>query len=73
MKLLIDGNTYIISSRKTAAGKKSVLFLLLVSPDSSRKYISSLYPTGQEGVYKFEYEGNRYILNRNKSIIIHCA
>jgi hypothetical protein len=72
MKLLIDGRTYIISSRKAATGKKAGLFLLLLS-GSSRKYISSLYPTGKEGIYKFEYEGNRYILNRDKCIIIQCA
>jgi hypothetical protein len=72
MKLLIDGRTYIISSRKAAAGKKAELFLLLLS-GSSRKYISSLYPTGNEGIYRFEYEGNRYILNRDKCTIIQCA
>jgi hypothetical protein len=72
MKLLIDGRTYIISSRKAAAGKKAELFLLLLS-GSSRKYISSLYPTGNESVYRFEYEGKRYILNKEKRTIIQCA
>jgi len=61
MKFTINNVTYIISERKKS-GTKPVLFLLRLS-GIERQYVSSLFPTGVNSRYRFDYQQNQFILD----------
>jgi hypothetical protein len=61
MKFTINNVSYIISERKEP-GTKPALFLLRLT-GKSRQYVSSLYPTGVNNQYRFEYQQNQFILD----------
>jgi hypothetical protein len=60
----IDGSpplVLVIATRKTPSPTKTRHFLLMDYPTGTgRVFVSSLYPTKQEGVYNLEYQGSRY-------------
>jgi hypothetical protein len=70
MKLVINGKTYIIGTRKKLDRNKPYQYLLRLD-GKDRFYISSLFPTKQLGIYELEYQGKRYILNTLNSTIKH--
>jgi hypothetical protein len=61
MKFTINNVTYIISERKKP-GTKPALFLLRLS-GIERQYVSSLFPTGVNSRYRFDYQQNQFILD----------
>ena len=62
-KLLNKGNTLLIRQRKKTTPQKPKNFLLKLIPNSSKgSYISSLYPTGKEGVFSFDFNNELYQL-----------
>ena len=67
MKIIIDGHTYIISERKNK-GNKPTLFMLRLT-GKSRQYVSSLFPTGRQNVYRFDEQGSSFLLNLNDATI----
>ncbi len=67
MKIIIEGQTYIISERKNQ-GNKPVLFMLRLT-GNARQYVSSLFPTDRQNVYRFDEQGNTYLLNLNDATI----
>lgn len=64
MKMHIAGREFLIVNRKKS-GKKSDVFLLQVTSDGQRKYISSLWQINGT-TYAFEYNGVRYVLDTEK-------
>lgn len=69
MQFIFQGKKYIVSARLNARDNissfrgKTTLYLLQVQPDGKRKYLSSLYSTGNPNEYRFEYLGKFYILD----------
>jgi hypothetical protein len=67
MKVIINNQTYIISERKNQ-GNKPTLFMLRLT-GKSRQYVSSLFPTGRQNVYRFDEQGSSFLLNLNDATI----
>jgi hypothetical protein len=67
MKITIDNQTYIISERKNH-DVKPVLFMLRLT-GKSRQYVSSLFPTDRQNVYRFDEQGSSFLLNLNDATI----
>lgn len=63
MKIIIDGHSYIISERKNK-GSKPALFMLRLK-GKERIYVSSLFPTDRQNVYRFDEQGSSFLLNLN--------
>lgn len=60
-----DGTGLIITHRKQNPKRpnKAENFLLYVSSSGEKVYVSSLWETSTTGIYKLEYNGQRYTLN----------
>jgi hypothetical protein len=67
MKIIIDGHTYIISERKNK-GNKPALYMLRLN-GKERIYVSSLFPTDRQNVYRFDEQGHSFLLNLNDATI----
>ena len=67
MKVIIDNQTYIISERKNQ-GNKPTLFMLRLN-GKERIYVSSLFPTDRQNVYRFDEQGCSFLLNLNDKTI----
>ena len=67
MKVIIDNQTYIISERKNQ-GNKPALFMLRMN-GKERIYVSSLFPTDRQNVYRFDEQGCSFLLNLNDKTI----
>ena len=67
MKIRIDGHTYIISERKNQ-GNKPALYMLRLN-GKARQYVSSLFPTDRQNVYRFDEQGCSFLLNLNDKTI----
>ena len=67
MKVIIDNQTYIISERKNQ-GNKPTLFMLRLK-GKERIYVSSLFPTDRQNVYRFDEQGSSFLLNLNDKTI----
>jgi len=67
MKVIIDNQTYIISERKNK-GNKPTLFMLRLT-GKARQYVSSLFPTDRQNVYRFDEQGSSFLLNLNDKTI----
>ncbi len=59
---------FVIKKRKKATVNKPVDFLIQLTPHF--KYISSLFPAGEEGLYTFDFERQVYILKKEKEQVI---
>jgi len=59
---------FVIKKRKKPTVNKPVDFLIQLTP--SFKYISSLFPAGEEGLYTFDYQSQMYILKRQQEQVI---
>lgn len=67
MKVIINNQTYIISERKNK-GSKPALFMLRLK-GKERIYVSSLFPTDRQNVYRFDEQGSSFLLNLNDKTI----
>ena len=67
MKVIIEGQTYIISERKSQ-GNKPTLFMLRLT-GKARQYVSSLFPTDRPNIYRFDEQGSSFLLNLNDATI----
>ena len=67
MKVIIDNQTYIISERKNQ-GNKPTLFMLRLT-GKARQYVSSLFPTNRQNIYRFDEQGCSFLLNLNDATI----
>ena len=67
MKIIIDGQTYIISERKNQVNKPTLFMLRLTG--KARQYVSSLFPTDRQNVYRFDEQGRSFLLNLNDKTI----
>ena len=67
MKIIIDDQTYIISERKNK-GNKPALYMLRLN-GKERIYVSSLFPTDRQNVYRFDEQGCSFLLNLNDKTI----
>ena len=67
MKVIINNQTYIISERKNQ-GNKPTLFMLRLK-GKERIYVSSLFPTDRQNVYRFDEQGSSFLLNLNDKTI----
>jgi hypothetical protein len=67
MKFIIDNQTYIISERKSP-GNKPKLFMLRLT-GKARQYVSSLFPTDRQNVYRFDEQGSTFLLDLNHATI----
>ena len=67
MKIIIDGHTYIISERKNK-GNKPALYMLRLN-GKERIYVSSLFPTDRQNIYRFDEQGYSFLLNLNDATI----
>jgi len=63
-----DGTGLIITHRKKDPNRpnKAENFLLYVSSEGRKGYVSSLWETTTTGLYSFEYGGTRYNLDLTK-------
>jgi hypothetical protein len=61
MKFTINNVSYLMAERKQS-GTKPAFFLLRLT-GKAREYVSSLYPTGVNNQYRFEYQQNQFILD----------
>jgi len=67
MKVIINNQTYIISERKNPDGKPALFMLRLKGKE--RIYVSSLFPTDRQNVYRFDEQGSSFLLNLNDKTI----
>ena len=62
-QFIAGGNKYVFRQRKKATVNKPVDYLLQLKPEV--EYISSLFPTGEEGLYTFDYKRKVFILKKS--------
>ena len=67
MKFTINNVSYIISERKNK-GNKPALYMLRLK-GTERIYVSSLFPTDRQNVYRFDEQGSSFLLNLNDKTI----
>lgn len=63
MKTIIEGIQFLICERKVLTANKATMYLLKINPNGKREYISSLYPTESEGIFRIDYNGSKGVLN----------
>lgn len=59
---------FVFRKRKKATVNKPVEYLIQLTP--SFRYISSLFPAGEEGLYTFDYQSQMYILKKQQEQVI---
>ena len=62
-QFLCEGERFLIRERKKQKGKKTQYYLIRLQPF---QYVSSLFPTGEEESYTFDYEQKLYRLERKE-------
>ena len=67
-QFIAGGNKYVFKQRKQATVNKPVDYLLQLQPKV--EYISSLFPTGEEGLYTFDYKRKVFILKKNEYNVV---
>lgn len=67
MKVIINNQTYIISERKNKCNKPTLFMLRLNGKE--RIYVSSLFPTDRQNIYRFDEQGSSFLLNLNDKTI----
>lgn len=60
-------STYVFKTRKKAKANKPQEYLIGLKPF---RYISSLFPAGEEGLYTFDYNRQVYILKKEEGQVI---
>ena len=67
-QFVAGGNKYVFKQRKQATVNKPVDYLLQLQPQV--EYISSLFPTGEEGLYTFDYKRQVFVLKKNEFQVV---
>lgn len=67
-QFIAGGNKFVFRQRKKATVNKPVDYLLQLKPEV--EYISSLFPTGEEGLYTFDYKRKVFILKKNEYNVV---
>jgi len=67
-QFIAGGNKYVFRQRKKATVNKPIDYLLQLKPEV--EYISSLFPTGEEGLYTFDYKRKVFILKKNEYNVV---
>ena len=67
-QFIAGGNKFVFRKRKKATVNKPVDYLLQLQPQV--EYISSLFPTGEEGLYTFDYKRKVFILKKNEYNVV---
>lgn len=62
------GSKFVVRKRKQPVGNKPEKYLIQFEPNF--KYISSLFPKEEEGLYSFDYERKVYLLKEEKDKVI---
>lgn len=63
-QFIAGGEKFVFRKRKKATVNKPVDFLIQLTP--SVRYVSSLFPAGEEGLYTFDHERQVYILKKEQ-------
>jgi len=58
------GNKYVFKKRKKTTVNKPLDFLIQLTP--SFRYVSSLFPAGEEGLYTFDFQKKVYLLKKGE-------
>ena len=66
-QFVAGGRKFVLKRRKKPTPNKPELFLIQLQPF---KYISSLFPAGEEGLYTFDYERQLYILKIGEAQVV---
>jgi hypothetical protein len=66
-QFVAGGSKFVLKRRKKPTPNKPELFLIQLQPF---KYISSLFPAGEEGLYTFDYERQLYILKIGEAQVV---
>ncbi|HRR96307.1 MAG TPA: hypothetical protein P5150_06215, partial [Candidatus Ratteibacteria bacterium] len=61
----IGGCRYVFKKRKKATVNKPPEYLIQLTPKF--RYVSSLFPAGEEGLYVFDFNSQKYILKKNQN------
>ena len=67
-QFIAGGNKYVFRQRKKATVNKPIDYLLQLKPEV--EYISSLFPTGEQGLYTFDYKRKVFILKKNEYNVV---
>ena len=67
-QFIAGGNKFVFRQRKKATVNKPIDYLLQLKPEV--EYISSLFPTGEEGLYTFDYKRKVFILKKNEYNVV---
>ncbi len=67
-QFIAGGNKYVFKQRKKPTVNKPLDFLIQLTP--SFRYVSSLFPAGEEGLYTFDFEKQVYVLKKEKEQVI---
>lgn len=68
-QFIAGGNKYVFKRRKKPTVNKPIDYLIQLTPNF--KYISSLFPAGEENLYTFDYQKQVYVLKKdNEQVII---
>jgi hypothetical protein len=68
-----DGNHYtntkfnfsiVLATRKHPTENKPNRYALIKHPEGKPEYLSGLYPTQTEGVFKIDYQGKKYTIEQ---------
>lgn len=67
-QFIAGGSKYVFRQRKKATVNKPVDYLLQLQPEV--EYVSSLFPTGEEGLYTFDYKKQVFVLKKNEFKVV---
>ena len=67
-QFIAGGSKYVFRQRKKATVNKPVDYLLQLQPQV--EYISSLFPTGEEGLYKKKKKKQVFVLKKNEFKVV---
>jgi hypothetical protein len=67
-QFIAGGNKYVFRQRKKATVNKPIDYLLQLQPEV--EYVSSLFPTGEQGLYTFDYKRKVFVLKKNEFQVV---
>lgn len=67
-QFIAGGNKYVFRQRKKATVNKPIDYLLQLQPEV--EYVSSLFPTGEQGLYTFDYQRKVFVLKKNEFQVV---
>ena len=67
-QFIAGGNKFVFRQRKKATVNKPIDYLLQLQPEV--EYVSSLFPTGEQGLYTFDYKRKVFVLKKNEFQVV---